>query len=173
MFDIYTHFNKRKRKRSDSVLWQKPLHPQKNQIGNVTTHKRHQKRRLHNDCGLTYDGQTTHKRTPPKLRLHNDCGLTYDGQTTHKRTPPKTSITQRLRADLWRSDNTQTHATKNFDYTTITGWLMTVSWGNDMCVAPNLKSTPNCKLISLYHAHDVWQTNLTEKSQSYTICIRG
>ena len=34
---------KRKRKRSDSVLWQKPLHRQKNPKSNVTTHKRHQK----------------------------------------------------------------------------------------------------------------------------------
>ena len=43
-----------KRKRSDSVLSQKPLHPQKNPKINVTTKKkRHQKLRLHNDCGPT------------------------------------------------------------------------------------------------------------------------
>ena len=51
------HTVKRTRKRSDSVLWQKPLHPQKNSKSNVTTHKRHQKLRLHNDCGPTKDGQ--------------------------------------------------------------------------------------------------------------------
>ena len=33
---------KRKRKRSDSALWQKPLHPQKNPKSNVTTQTRHQ-----------------------------------------------------------------------------------------------------------------------------------
>ena len=47
---------KRERKRSDSVLWQKLLHQQekvKKQISNMTTHKRLQKLRLHNYCGLT------------------------------------------------------------------------------------------------------------------------
>ena len=39
---------KRKRKKSDSVLWQKPFHRQKNPKSNVTTQKRHQKLRLHN-----------------------------------------------------------------------------------------------------------------------------
>ena len=43
----------RKRKRSDSVLWQKPLHPQNNPKSNVTTQKRHQKLWLHNYCGPT------------------------------------------------------------------------------------------------------------------------
>ena len=43
----------KKKKRSDSVLWQKSLHPQKTPKSNVTTHKRHQKLRLHNNCGLT------------------------------------------------------------------------------------------------------------------------
>ena len=33
---------KRKRKRSDSVLWQKPLHRQKNPKSNMTTQNRHQ-----------------------------------------------------------------------------------------------------------------------------------
>ena len=42
-----------KRKRSDSVLWQKPLQPQKNPKSNVTTYKHHQKLRLHNYCGTT------------------------------------------------------------------------------------------------------------------------
>ena len=42
---------KRKRKRSDSVLLQKPLYQQKYQKGNMTTKKRHQKIRLHSDCG--------------------------------------------------------------------------------------------------------------------------
>ena len=41
------------RKRSDSILWQKPLHWQKSPTSNVTTQKRHQKHRLHNDCGPT------------------------------------------------------------------------------------------------------------------------
>ena len=44
---------KRKRKRSDSVVWQTPLHPQTNPKRYVTTQKRHQKLRLHNDCGPT------------------------------------------------------------------------------------------------------------------------
>ena len=44
---------KRKRKRSDSVLWQKPLRPQKTPKSNVTTRKRHHKIWLHNDCGPT------------------------------------------------------------------------------------------------------------------------
>ena len=43
---------KRKRKRSDSILWQNPLHTQKIQKSNVTTQKRHQKLQLHNDCEL-------------------------------------------------------------------------------------------------------------------------
>ena len=34
---------KRKRKRSDAFLWQKPLHPQTNPKSNVTIQKRHQK----------------------------------------------------------------------------------------------------------------------------------
>ena len=42
-----------KRKISDSVLWQKPLRPQTNPKRNVTTQKRHQNIRLHNDCGPT------------------------------------------------------------------------------------------------------------------------
>ena len=47
---------KRKRKRSDSVLLQKPLQPQKPPKSNMTTHKRHKKLRLHNDCGPSEDG---------------------------------------------------------------------------------------------------------------------
>ena len=46
---------KRKRKRSDSVLWQKPLHKQKCQKGKVTTQKTPQKssikQRLRTDLG--------------------------------------------------------------------------------------------------------------------------
>ena len=34
-----------------------PLHLQENPKSNMTTHKRHQKLRLHNDFGPTYDGQ--------------------------------------------------------------------------------------------------------------------
>ena len=34
---------KRKRKTSDSVLWQKPLHPQKNKKSNATTQEHHQR----------------------------------------------------------------------------------------------------------------------------------
>ena len=40
--EIYV-FDKRKRKRSDSVLWQKPLHQQKCQKGKVTTETMPQK----------------------------------------------------------------------------------------------------------------------------------
>ena len=46
---------KRKRKRSDSVLWHKPLHPQKNSKSNVTTQKRHRLRRV----SWSYDRQPT------------------------------------------------------------------------------------------------------------------
>ena len=46
VYSSHIFLSERKRKRSDSVLWQKPLHRQ----------------------------NVTHK-TPPKLRLHNDCGL--------------------------------------------------------------------------------------------------
>ena len=46
---ISLFWKKRKGERSDSVLWQKPLHPQKNPKSNVTIPKRHQKLRLHND----------------------------------------------------------------------------------------------------------------------------
>ena len=40
----------------------KPLHPQKNTKCKVTTQKRHQKFRLHNDCGPTKDGQLEQKK---------------------------------------------------------------------------------------------------------------
>ena len=46
-------WRKRKRMRSDSVLWQKPLHPQKTQKATWQHKKRHQKLWLHNDCGPT------------------------------------------------------------------------------------------------------------------------
>ena len=52
---------KRKRKRSDSVLWQKPLHQQKCQKGKVTTQTRHKKsikQRLRTDLGRSV-GVTT------------------------------------------------------------------------------------------------------------------
>ena len=39
--------------RSDSVLWQNPLHPQTHPKSNVITQKTPQKLRLHNDCGPT------------------------------------------------------------------------------------------------------------------------
>ena len=49
---FYALGSKWKRKRSDSDLWQKPLHRQKiKKKNNVTT--RHQNLRLHNDCGPT------------------------------------------------------------------------------------------------------------------------
>ena len=48
-------FTKRKRKRSDSVLWQKPLHQQKCQKGKVTT-------------------QTTPQKSSIKQRLRTDLG---------------------------------------------------------------------------------------------------
>ena len=53
--DIWYFQLKEKRKRSDSVLWQKPLHPQKLQKSIVKTFKKcHQnKLQLHNDCGPT------------------------------------------------------------------------------------------------------------------------
>ena len=44
---------KRKRRRSDPVLWQKPLYQQKIRKPKDNTHKRHQKLRLHNNCGPT------------------------------------------------------------------------------------------------------------------------
>ena len=44
---------KRKRRRSDPVLWQNPLYQQKIRKPKDNTHKRHQKLRLHNDCGPT------------------------------------------------------------------------------------------------------------------------
>ena len=47
----------RKRRRSDPVLWQNPLYQQKIRKPKDNTHKRHQKLRLHNDCGPTKDGQ--------------------------------------------------------------------------------------------------------------------
>ena len=54
--------NKRKRKRSDSVLWQKPLHQQKRQKGKVTTQTTPQKssitRWLRTDLGRSV-GVTT------------------------------------------------------------------------------------------------------------------
>ena len=55
-YSLAHQFNKkRKKKRSDSVLWQKPLHRQKNPKSNVTTQKRHQKtlitQRLRTDLG--------------------------------------------------------------------------------------------------------------------------
>ena len=43
---------KRKRRRSDSVLWQKPLYQQTIRKPKDNT-KRHQKLQLHNDCGPT------------------------------------------------------------------------------------------------------------------------
>ena len=52
---LYTLYIKRKRKRSDSVLWQKPLHQQKCQKGKVTT-------------------QTTPKKSSIKQRLRTDLG---------------------------------------------------------------------------------------------------
>ena len=49
------YISKRKRKRSDSVLWQKPLHPQKNPKSNMTTKKKQRKtaitRLLRTDLG--------------------------------------------------------------------------------------------------------------------------
>ena len=51
-----------KRKQFDSVLWQKPLHPQKNPKSNMTTQKRYQKssipQRLRTDLGRSV-GVTT------------------------------------------------------------------------------------------------------------------
>ena len=48
----------RKRKRSDSVLWQKPPYTHRKFQKVTWQHKkRHQKLQLHNDCGPTWDGQ--------------------------------------------------------------------------------------------------------------------
>ena len=52
---LQTQWIKRKRKRSDSVLWQKPLHQQKCQKGKVTT-------------------QTTPQKSSIKQRLRTDLG---------------------------------------------------------------------------------------------------
>ena len=46
------HIPKWKRKRSDSVVWQKPLHPQTNPKCNVKTQKGHQKLRLGQSVGV-------------------------------------------------------------------------------------------------------------------------
>ena len=85
---------KRKRKRSDSVLWQKNLHPPKNSKSNLTTQKHATKnfelqiilvREKGRDLTPSYDKRTyTHR----KIRK-----ATWQ----HKNTPPKTSITQWLR----------------------------------------------------------------------------
>ena len=46
----------RKRKRCDSVLWQKHIHPQTNPKKAMWQHKkRYQKFRLHNDCGSKFN----------------------------------------------------------------------------------------------------------------------
>ena len=58
----YSIINKRKRKRYDSVLWQKPLHQQKCQKGKVTT-------------------QTTPQKSSIKQRLRTDLGRSV-GVTT-------------------------------------------------------------------------------------------
>ena len=63
-------YMERKRKGSDPVLWQKPLHHRKLQKSKVTTWKRHQNFRLHNDCGPTYNGQLEW-RTATQLVLLN------------------------------------------------------------------------------------------------------
>ena len=62
VMDTETNFQKRKRKRSDSVLWQKPLHQQKCQKGKVTT-------------------QTTPQKSSIKQRLRTDLGRSV-GVTT-------------------------------------------------------------------------------------------
>ena len=54
---MYIFLFKRKGKRCDSVVRQKPLHPQTNSKRNMTTQKRNKTLRLHNDCGPTKDGQ--------------------------------------------------------------------------------------------------------------------
>ena len=59
---VLTGKRKRKRKRSDSVLWQKPLHQQKCQKGKVTT-------------------QTTPQKSSIKQRLRTDLGRSV-GVTT-------------------------------------------------------------------------------------------
>ena len=56
LFHVLSQFHKRpreKRKRSDSVLWQKPLHQQKCQKGKVTTQTTPQKVWLQSGCGST------------------------------------------------------------------------------------------------------------------------
>ena len=50
---VYIFYLKRKRRRSDPVLWQNPLYQQKIRKPKDNTHKRHQKLWLHNDCGPT------------------------------------------------------------------------------------------------------------------------
>ena len=52
-FRIVWNSIERKRRRSDPVLWQNPLYQQKIRKPKDNTHKRHQKLRLHNDCGPT------------------------------------------------------------------------------------------------------------------------
>ena len=82
---LQTQVYKRKRKRSDSVLWQKPLHQQKCQKGKVTTQTTPQKssitQRLRTDLGRSV-GVTTATQLVLHMhiilkgtRLHN---LTYN-----------------------------------------------------------------------------------------------
>ena len=57
IFALYWYLFKRKRKKSDSVLWKNPYTNSKFQNSKVTTQKRHQNPRLHNDWERTKNGQ--------------------------------------------------------------------------------------------------------------------
>ena len=58
--------DERKRRRSDPVLWQNPLYQQKIRKPKDNTHKRHQKLRLHNDCGPMQMAHSTKIMSVPK-----------------------------------------------------------------------------------------------------------
>ena len=111
----YTN-RKRKRKRSDSVPWQKPLHQQKCQKGNVTKQTTPQKssikQRLRTDLGRSVGVTNSHPTGVvnlvygrptfplPTTAVKSKC---QRGKVTTQTTPQKSSNKQKLRTDLGRS----------------------------------------------------------------------
>ena len=93
--------SKTKRRRSDPVLWQKPLHQQKFQKGKVTTQTTPQKSSIKQQLSIMLI-ERKRKRSNSVLwqkPLHRQ----KKKQRDNTKTLPKTSITQRLRTDLGRS----------------------------------------------------------------------
>ena len=120
---LYKYISKRKRKRSDSVLWQKPLHQQKSQKGKVTTQTTPQKssitKRLRTDLGQSV-GVTT---VTQLVWLTWFTGPTFPLPTTDvlsKYIYSDIRIGQamlrqygsELRSDGWRSPDLQSEGTK-------------------------------------------------------------